>query len=39
MARVGHFTATATLNATFAENHKISGTIDNFMGADGMPRD
>ncbi|MDE0004535.1 MAG: hypothetical protein OXQ29_17745 [Rhodospirillaceae bacterium] len=35
----GHFTARATLNATFGETHEISGTIDNFMGADGESRD
>ena len=35
----GHFTARATLNATFAETHQISGTIDNFIGADGQSRD
>ena len=42
----GSFTATATLKAIFAPNadnsgsaHTISGTIDNFMGADGMARD
>ena len=34
----GHFTAKATLNATFATVHKISGTIDSFIGADGQPR-
>ncbi len=35
----GHFTARATLNATFAETHQISGTIDNFIGADGQSRE
>ena len=35
----GHFTADATLEATFAADHTISGTISNFMGADGMARD
>ena len=35
----GHFTARATLKATFATAHKISGTIDNFIGADGESRD
>ncbi|MDD9994066.1 MAG: hypothetical protein OXP75_19890 [Rhodospirillales bacterium] len=35
----GHFTADVMLEATFAEDHEISGTIDNFMGADGMSRD
>ncbi len=42
----GHFTADATLEAEFASNadatgsaHVISGTIDNFMGSDGMMRD
>lgn len=35
----GHFTADATLEATFGEEHRITGTIDNFMGADGMMRD
>ena len=34
----GHFTADATLEADFSDN-MISGTIDNFMGADGMARD
>ena len=34
----GHFTAMATLEADFTDN-MISGTIDNFMGADNMPRD
>ncbi len=34
----GHFTARATLNATFGETHTITGTIDNFMGADGQSR-
>ena len=35
----GHFTADVTLEAEFGEEHTISGTIDNFMGADGMARD
>ena len=38
----GHFTARATLEANFTNNTAataISGTIDNFMGADGMARD
>ena len=35
----GHFTARVELEATFAADHMISGTIDNFMGADGMSRD
>ena len=38
----GHFTARATLEADFTNNTEataISGTIDMFMGADGMPRD
>ena len=35
----GHFAATATLKATIAADHTISGTIDGFMGADGMSRD
>ena len=35
----GDFTATATLKATFAEDHTISGTIDDFTGADGESRD
>jgi hypothetical protein len=35
----GHFTADVELNATFATAHKISGTIDNFVGADGEERD
>ena len=30
----GHFTARATLNADFSDD-SITGTIDNFMGADG----
>ena len=34
----GPFTADATLEANFTDN-MISGTIDNFMGPDGMPRD
>ena len=34
----GHFTAMATLEADFTKN-MISGTINNFMGADDMPRD
>ena len=34
----GHFTAKATLEADFGDD-TISGTIDNFMGADGMARD
>ena len=34
----GHFTATATLNADFSDN-SITGTIDNFTGADDMSRD
>ena len=33
----GHFTARATLEADFNAD-MVSGTIDNFMGADGMPR-
>ena len=33
----GHFTAKATLEANF-NTEKITGTIDNFMGADGKPR-
>ena len=39
----GHFTADAELTATFNGDgtfaHKITGTIDNFMGSDGMSRD
>ncbi|MYE02182.1 MAG: hypothetical protein F4Y03_13090 [Alphaproteobacteria bacterium] len=35
----GHFTADVMLEATFAADHMISGTISNFMGADGMARD
>ena len=35
----GHFTADVTLEATFAAAHKISGTIDDFNGADGLHRD
>ena len=34
----GHFTAEAVLEADFT-NNEITGTIDNFIGADGMPRD
>ena len=34
----GAFEADATLQATFGTDAAISGTIDNFMGADGMPR-
>ncbi len=34
----GHFTARATLKADFTDN-SITGTIDQFMGADGMSRD
>ena len=41
----GHFTARATLEANFTTNdgtdtttNAITGTIDNFMGADGMSR-
>ena len=34
----GHFTAEAMLEADF-NTDMISGTIDNFMGADGMARD
>ena len=34
----GHFTARATLEANFSDN-EITGTIDMFMGADGMARD
>ena len=33
----GHFTADATLEANFNDD-TITGTIDNFMGADGMSR-
>ena len=38
----GHFTARATLEAEFGDatdGNTITGTIDNFMGADGMSRD
>ena len=38
----GHFTARATLEADFGNataGGTIAGTIDNFMGADGMARD
>ena len=36
----GHFTADVELNATFAATaHKVSGTIDNFVGADDKMRD
>ena len=34
----GHFTADAMLEANFSDD-TITGTIDNFMGADGMARD
>ncbi len=34
----GHFTADAMLSADFGDD-MITGTIDNFMGADGMARD
>ena len=34
----GHFTARATLTADFSDN-SITGTIDDFHGADGMHRD
>ena len=41
----GHFTARATLEADFTVNdgtdtttNGVTGTIDNFIGADGMPR-
>ena len=34
----GHFTAMATLEADFSDN-SVTGTLDNFMGADGMSRD
>ncbi len=34
----GHFTARATLKADFSDS-SITGTIDQFMGADGMSRD
>ena len=35
----GHFTADATLEATFDTAHSIEGTIDGFVGADGQSRD
>ncbi|MDE0387735.1 MAG: hypothetical protein OXI75_03450 [Rhodospirillales bacterium] len=38
----GHFTARATLEANFTNNTEataITGTIDDFIGADGMSRD
>ena len=38
----GHFTARATLEATFTTNtatNAVTGTIDNFIGADGEARD
>ena len=37
----GHFTARATLEAEFSgtDDHTISGTIDQFIGADGKSRD
>ena len=38
----GHFTATATLEANFTTNaatNAVTGTIDNFIGADGEARD
>ena len=34
----GHFTADAELMADFSKN-TVTGTIDNFMGSDGMARD
>ncbi len=34
----GHFTADAELMADFSDN-TVTGTIDNFMGSDGMARD
>ncbi len=45
MNDAGHFTADVELTATFKEgnsatiDHKITGTIDNFMDSNGMPRD
>ncbi len=39
MNDAGHFTADVTLEATFADTHSISGTVDNFTGADGESRD
>ena len=38
MNDAGHFTARATLEAEFGTTSKISGTIDQFMGADGEAR-
>ena len=38
MNDAGHFTADVTLEATFATAHMISGTVSNFMGADGESR-
>ena len=38
MNDAGHFTAAATLEANFNDD-TITGTINNFMGADGMSRD
>ncbi len=35
----GTFSADAELTATFGTSDSIEGTIDNFMGADGMSRD
>ena len=35
----GHFTADVTLEAEFGTAHKISGTVDNFIGGDGESRD
>ena len=35
----GHFTARAMLEAEFGTAHSISGTIDQFVGADGESRD
>ena len=35
----GRFTADVELNAKFAADHTISGTIDNFKGTDGESRD
>ena len=35
----GSFTADVELNAEFGDTDMISGTVDNFMGNDGQPRD
>ena len=35
----GHFTADAELTANFGATHSVTGTVDNFFGADGAARD